>query len=44
MTAAIVFGPDMDAVMGGLGVGLAIVFIALLLSAGASIVRRFSGS
>ena len=36
----ITFGPDINAFMGGFGVGLSIFFVVLLLSLGASAIRR----
>lgn len=41
MIAAVDFSPDVEAFMGGAGVGLSVFFVALLLSAGVGVVRRF---
>jgi hypothetical protein len=34
-------GPNVEAFMGGVGVGLSVVFVALLLVGGVNLIRRF---
>jgi hypothetical protein len=40
---AITFGADAQALMGGLGVGLSVLFVVLLLTLGAAVIKRMLG-
>jgi hypothetical protein len=41
VTATITHAVPIEAFMGGLGVGLVVVFVTLLLTLGAALIRRF---
>jgi hypothetical protein len=43
LLAAVNWSPDVNAFMGGVGVGLAVLFTALLLTLGIGVIRRFLG-
>jgi hypothetical protein len=40
LLGAVNFSPDVQAFMGGLGVGLVVFFVSLLLTLGAGVIRR----
>jgi len=43
LTAAVNWAPDVEAFMGGVGVGLSVLFVTFLLTLGIGVIRRFLG-